>query len=365
MKVPLTLAAVSLLLCPVFAGAQPVCSDITGSSFTGPPTNRKLKADCRTSVTIVVPTATILNGQGNTITAFDPDPSGFKGAVVQAAPGSVGVSVQNLIVDTDELLNVCDAGGDRLRGIMFDDASGQIQNNTVLHINQGASGCQEGNAIEVRNFTIGSGIKTVTVSGNRIYDYQKTGIVINGNVSATVSDNIVGASSTQANLAANGIQVGFGGLANLSKNDIEGNTWLGFNPITSNYAAAAVLLWESAAGTKVNTSRINLVGGNADVGIYVRADSVSLNSNRVYDWGPDVAGTDPDMDVGIYNPGYLNGGLDNTFTKNKVRCYQTPYDNVTGPSNTVLPCTDSTSTSAVVLAAAPTASVRPASPSPQ
>lgn len=41
--------------------------------------------------------------------------------------------------------------GARLRGILFDGAAGSITHNTVTNINQGASGCQEGNGIEVRN----------------------------------------------------------------------------------------------------------------------------------------------------------------------------------------------------------------------
>ena len=366
-----TVVALTLLLCPAIAGAQPplpTCTQITGSSFSGTGAVRKLKADCRTSVTIVVPTGMTLNGNGFTIVAHDPDPSGFKGAVVaNAALGDTNVTVTNLIVDTENLAGVCDGGADRLRGIMFDGASGKITNNMVLHINQkagGGGGCQEGNGIEVRNFD-SPGIKTVIVSGNQVYDYQKTGIVINGEVTATVLNNIVGESATQDDLAANGIQIGFGAVATkLDGNQIEGNTWLGFDPELSDFAATAVLLFESGAGTKVLNNLINLIGGNADVGIYVGADSITVSANRVYDWGPDVAGSNLDMDIGISNPGQFNGGIDNTFTKNKVRCYQQPYDNVTGPSNTVLACTDPTSTPAPAIAAASGESVpaRPASP---
>lgn len=96
-------------------------------------------------------------------------------------------------------------------------------------------------------------------------------------------------------------------------------------------------------------TQTNLVGGNADVGIYVGADAVSVSSNRVYDFGPDVAGVNPDMDIGIANIGNVNGGLDNTFTKNRVRCYQQAYDNVTGASNTIQACTDPTSTTMLPL----------------
>ena len=367
MKVLLALAACACVLYPAHADAQPplpTCTQLNGSSFSGTGAVRTLKTDCRTSVTITVPANMTLNGNGNTIVAFDPV-GGFNGGVIRnETAGAVNVVVTNLIVDTENLTDAsgCKAGNDRLRGILFDDASGKITNNTVVHINKGPSGCQEGNGIEVRDFS-GSGINTVTVSGNKVYEYQKGGIIINGEVSATVSGNIVGQSATQANLAANGIQVGFGALATVSGNDVEGNTWLGWDPMFSDFAATAVLLFESAASTKVLNNRINLVGGNADVGIYVGADSVSVTTNRVYDFGPDVAGVNPDMDIGIANPGNLNSGLNNTFTKNRVRCYQQPYDNVTGASNVVLACTDPTSTSTLPLASGASLPARPASPS--
>src|SRR5688572_21889769 len=159
MKMFVAVGACALGLYPALAEAQPplpTCTQITGASFTGPATARKLVADCRTGVTITVPAGTTLNGNGNTIVAFDP-PGGFKGAVVRnATAGSVNVTVTNLTVDTENLTdaNGCQAGNDRLRGIMFDDASGKILNNTVLHINKGPSGCQEGNAIEVRDFSL-------------------------------------------------------------------------------------------------------------------------------------------------------------------------------------------------------------------
>jgi hypothetical protein len=368
MKAPLLLATCALFLSPTLSEAQaplPPCTQITGASFSGTGSVRKLKADCQTSVTIVVPANTTLNGNGNTIVAVDPPAGNFQGAVIRnATPGSTGVVVTNLTVDTENLAESCKSGDNRLRGIMFDDASGKITNNKVLHINMGPSGCQEGNAIEVRDFSL-AGINTVTVTGNRVYDYQKTGIVINGEVNASVSGNIIGESATQANLAANGIQIGFGAVANVSGNHIEGNTWLGFDEDTSNFSSSAILLYESAAATKVDSNLINLVGGNADVGIYIGADSVTVTANRVYDWGPDVAGADTEMDIGIANEGFVSNPnpLSNTITKNRVRCYQQAYLNVSGPSNVIMECNDPTSTAAPAIAAAASAAVaRPASP---
>ena len=338
-------AAALVLAAAGSVNAQPSCS--APGTFSETSTVKKLLRDCITDTTIFIPAGKTLNGNGNTITAVDPSGGPFVGAVVQNAGSTANVN--NLTIDTANLANVCHEGVDRLRGILFDGASGSITNNTVLHINQGASGCQEGNGIEVRNFD-SPGVKSVTISGNQVHAYQKTGIVANGEVSAAISKNNVGGSATQANLAANGIQVGFGAIAKVDGNIVEGNTWLGFDAETSDFAATAILLFEAGPLTKILNNRINQIGGNADVGIYVGSDLTTVTGNRVYDIGPDVDG--PDMDTGIANPGDENEGVDNNFSKNKVRCYQTPYDNVSGSSNTVLPCLDPTATTSVAAASA-------------
>ena len=105
------------------------------------------------------------------------NPSGdhFRGPIVKnAGPFAV---VRNLGVTASSLANVCDDGADRLRGILFEGASGIIANNTVVDINQGASGRQEGNGIEMRNapFDTGGSDVLVWISGNTVSNYRKTG----------------------------------------------------------------------------------------------------------------------------------------------------------------------------------------------
>src|SRR5579885_3168749 len=109
-----------------------------------------LNADCTTDHSVVVPNGYTLDGAGHTVTAVDPSGGHFVGGVVQN--GGAAANVTNLKITTSHLIDVCDGGADRLRGILFDGASGSITGNDISNINQGASGCQEGNAIEVRNF---------------------------------------------------------------------------------------------------------------------------------------------------------------------------------------------------------------------
>ena len=236
-------------------------------------------------------------------------------------------NVINLVVTADNLTNACDAGDDRLRGILFKGASGSIIRTSVIGINQGASGCQEGNAIEVRNEPFNGthpGTKSVEIAHNTVLEYQKTGIVANGDINVSIHHNKVGASATQENLAANSIQIGFGGQGAVTHNQIDGNQWLG----TSNWGATAILVSES--GT-VEISQNN-VSGNSDVGIYV-ANSVSglatVNNNTVSDTGSDGM----NGDYGIID--YYGG---NSVTNNKVKGFDYPYYGVDGGKNkTVAP----------------------------
>jgi hypothetical protein len=110
-------------------------------------------ADCTTDHTITVSNGFTLDGAHHTITAVDPVAGHFVGAVVQNA--STVANVKNLGVTTSNLATVCDGGADALAGIRLDGASGSITGNTVSGLQQGTSGdgCQEGNAIEVRNTT--------------------------------------------------------------------------------------------------------------------------------------------------------------------------------------------------------------------
>jgi len=228
------------------------------------------------------------------------------------------------------LANVCDGGADRLRGIMFDGASGSITHNTVAGVNQGASGCQEGNGVEVRNapfngfdcnLNIGDchpDTQTVEISHNTITDWQKTGIVANGDVDVDIHHNTLSESATQANLAANTIQLGFGALGTVKLNNLEGNQWFGCDLATSNFVASGILVFDADAVT-VNE---NHVTGNSNVGLFVVfADGGLYEKNHLDDEGADAVTTCP-YDFGIWD----FPGTGNTFNKNHVSGFDTPFD---------------------------------------
>lgn len=295
-------------------------------NFTTSGNVMKLDADCQTDVTITVADGFTLDGNHHQITALDPTGDHFKGAIVKNAGTSL--NVKNLTLDTNSLANVCDSGNDRLRGILFEGAQGTISGNTVLNINQGSSGCQEGNAIEVRNAPFdltGTADLPVEIDHNNIEHYQKTGIVANGDVNANIHHNKVGSADLPNNIAANSIQLGFGAIGKIEQNQIDGNQWCG----PSDFAATAVLLFETGPS---DVSQ-NIIGGNSDVGIYGLTNNTTIDNNKVSDAGDDCNANGYDIGVGDYDAYTSTPGDDNSVTNNKVSGFDTLYEEVTGGKN--------------------------------
>lgn len=222
----------------------------TGCATSVSGTTMTLIADCQTDHTLLIPNGFTLDGAGHTITAIDPVGGHFLGAVLKNEGASA--SVKNVTVTATGLANVCDATDARLRGILFDGAGGSITNNTVSGVRQGHSGCQEGNAIEVRNAPFdntGTDV-IVTISGNTVSDYQKNGITANGSVAATISGNVVTGDGPITYIAQNGIQVGFGATAIVNSNSVSGNN---YSPTSD--VACGLLLYQ-ADGVKASANNL-------------------------------------------------------------------------------------------------------------
>jgi hypothetical protein len=302
MRAPLVLAAALWVVATGPAAAQGRCA------FETVDTTMRLLADCVTDAPILVPDGMTLDGAGHVVWAVDPPGGVFQGGVVMNEGFSA--SVIDLTVIAIGLEPRCQTGARRLRGIHFEGASGVIRGNRVLNITRGLSGCREGHAIEVRTTDDLAPPAVVEIVGNVMDGYQKAGLVVTGRVDAWVYYNHVGASASQAQLPANALQVGGGARATIEQNRIEGNSWP--HP---DAAGTGILLLDSGPGTIV---RGNAVVGNADVGIYVAADGVTVAFNRVEETGPD----------GYYDVGIGNYGRDNVFVGNVVRGYTTSYQNV-------------------------------------
>ena len=223
------LAFILLLVVTIVAfGAQPATAATTCVFVDDSSGTLTLQGDCITDTTILVPNGYTLDGQGYTIEAVDPDLGHYLGAVIKNG-GSVAY-VTDVTVNTANLANVCDAGVYRLRGIMLEGASGAVTNTYVLNINQGMSGCQEGNAIEVRNPPFDGthpATVNVVVSGNHVDNYQKTGLVANGDVFVEVYGNYFSGFGPVGFIAQNGIQLGYGAMGSVHDNEVRDNFYSG------------------------------------------------------------------------------------------------------------------------------------------
>jgi parallel beta-helix repeat protein len=236
-----------------------------------------LRGSCQTDATIAIPDGFTLDGRGRRIVAVDPSGGHFLGAVVRNAGASA--NVRNLVIEARALASVCDGSGppdQRLAGILLENASGTITNSRVLGINQGQSGCQEGAAIAVRADQSGEGqARSVQIVGNRVAGYQKTGILVNGNVDAVVDRNRVEGLGPVDFIGQNGIQLGFGARGSVTRNEVAQNLYT-----QPDAASAGILIWNAGPGVEVARNRIE----DCDVGVRLIASSEALvEDNRISD----------------------------------------------------------------------------------
>jgi parallel beta-helix repeat protein len=91
-------------------------------------------------------------------------------------------------------------------------------------------GSQHGTEIYYRAF---GGTASGTISGNTLTNYQKGGVTINGNVSATITNNSVTGQGPVSWIAQNGIQLGYGAKGTVTGNTVTGNAYTGSNLASS------------------------------------------------------------------------------------------------------------------------------------
>jgi hypothetical protein len=158
------------------------------------------------------------------------------------------------------------ACGTDLRGInaLFDDGSPRpdlqitIQNNTIddVELSQDLFGCQTGLGIYDKVVQT-SGAPTVTsnISGNTVTRFQKNGITVNGvgNTAKITLNTVVGA-GTQAQIAQNLIQIGFGAGGTIGGRATKANqlSHIGAYTGPSDDFSTGILLYDQQPGTKVN-----------------------------------------------------------------------------------------------------------------
>jgi hypothetical protein len=227
----------------------------------------------------------ILNGSGKDVTKIVSPPvlaTSFttKKAVV-LAHDTDNVVIKNITVDGAGLGN----GNYQFTGIGFHRAGGTIDSVEVKGMHETpAVGTQHGASIYAWNDSCTT--RNISVTNCIIHDYQKAGIVLNGEATnAIVTKNIITGLGPVPFIAQNGIQLGFGASGIIDSNIVSGNVWTGTyggsnDPITdpNSDASAGILFYlpGSSAGAYHNTLTGNQFGIAA-----VGAQLFNLNYNSI------------------------------------------------------------------------------------
>ena len=225
-----------------------------------------------------MPDDATLDGAGHTITAVeDADHRNFQGSVLASAVGNddeaAHLDVKNLDITTQDFQGGSNSGG-LLNGIYMYRAGGSLTNVSVDGISHG-NGVQEGNAISIRNRVSGDNTSVPRASVDLVdvdvTNYQKTGLLLDGNLTFTVKNATVGQGKGPQGLpnpgiAANSLQISRGASGSVTDSQFALNSV--FHPGMADEApGTAVLLYNAK---NVAFERVSVNGAaEADQGIVV------------------------------------------------------------------------------------------------
>jgi hypothetical protein len=234
-----------------------------------------LQQGCTTDTPVFIPDGLTLDGAGHTLVAVDPAGGHFAGAILRNRGAEA--HVRNLKLRAQGLLKEgpCDAGDDRLRGLLLLGASGSVVDSDVSDIRrnrpagdspEGAPrGCQEGFAIEVRNRDPHAQ-QHVDLLRNSVSGYQKAGILVAGRVEATIDGNVVTGAGPVGHIARNGVQLSDGATGVVTRNQVSGHSYTGGEVATGILVAGGPLF--GIALVRDATIQGNTLTDN-DIGIYL------------------------------------------------------------------------------------------------
>lgn len=264
-----------------------------------------LTEDVSTFATITMPNDATLDGAGHTITAVeDADHRNFPGPVLASAVGDLApaeLDIEDLNITT-EGFDAGSSSGGLLTGIYMHRAGGSLTDVSVNGISHG-NGTQEGNAIAIRNRVAGDDIDVprakVALTGIDITNYQKTGLLLDGNLTFTVKSAHVGQGAGpegQPNpvIAANSLQISRGASGSVSDSTFQ---------LNSHSEATAALLYnarnvafdgvtvdgDAAATTGIKVSNVS---NTIDTTFTMRGGSVTRTATAPAGTGLAVDGTD-------------------------------------------------------------------------
>ena len=190
-------------------------------------------------------------------------------------------------------------------------AGGSLTNVSVDGISHG-NGVQEGNAISIRNRVSGDDINVpraqVTLTDIDVTNYQKTGLLLDGNLTFSVKDAHVGQGAgpqgqPNPSIAANSLQISRGASGSVTDSTFK---------LNSHVQATAALLYNAK---KVDFDRVT-INGDAPATTGINVSNVSNTIDTTFTMrGGAVTGTNVADSVGVAvsgNPGAVAATLTDT-----------------------------------------------------
>ena len=308
---------------------------VSGTTFT-------LSANCDTTATLTVPNGFTVNGAGHEITAHDPNPSTPAGLFLGPALTNAGTTMNltNLTVrGTGFAAFGCNAGATPTNGVLYNNASGTITNVQVLDITQHTT-CQTFHSIQLR---ADAGPQTVTITGSTVADYQRTGLLVQGDVTIHASGNTFGPPDLNVGnpggLAQNTVQIGSPALPTPSSGTFTDNTVIGTAFGRPGNTSTGLLIANAA---NLTVSRNTFTGAGTDAGIAFFAPNthITIAFNRIERTAPNRPGFDDAFGFGVNVDAGSRPGT--TLICNTFAGWNRNLNNITQPpcitSPAELPC---------------------------
>jgi hypothetical protein len=265
-----------------------------------------------------------LNAQTCTPTGFYRDGINMTAAVINPVStvtgplNATGCNIGVYIDSVDATIDNAEIFGANYFGVLVNGdvntVSASITNSNIHDIGETPlNGSQHGAGIYFRSFFL-TGSASGTISGNTLTNYQKGGIVANGQgVNVAITDNIVTGQDRVTYIAQNGIQVGYGASASIMRNTVTGHAYSG----TNNASSGGILVvggpgYNDSTGAcpdgnpcpyTVNTRIIQNTVRESDVGVWL--------SNADAAYNPPASAT---------NIKVVNNVLSNTLVSNISGC---------------------------------------------
>jgi Right handed beta helix region len=153
-----------------------------------------------------------------------------------------------------------------LAGVYFQNSSGSVVNAALRNQNLASNygGCRGGRGVYVQSGFGTGGTATVSITNNSVHDYQKSGILADGDgTTVTIKGNRVVGLGPVSYQTQNGIEFTSGATGTVTNNTVTNDIYTGPNP----YGASGILLYASE-GVQVTNNDV----GSTQFGIVAYTD---------------------------------------------------------------------------------------------